>query len=110
MRGKKMVFKMPQIGRTVELDDAIVSEYVKTVEPSIVTESPFILALKQDFGHYPNEDEMSFDELSKYCDNVLLQELQFSASLPKLTQFLASGGEDALRNASSQQKAVKCVI
>ncbi len=105
-----MLFKMPKIGRTVELDDTIVSEYVKTVEPSIVTESPFILALKQDFGHYPSEDEMSSDELSKYCDNVLLQELQFSAALPKLTQFLASGGEDALRNASAQQKAVKCMI
>lgn len=105
-----MVFQMSKIGRIVELDDEIVSQYLKTVEPSVVTESPFILALKQDFGHYPNEDEMSSAELSKYCDNVLLQELQFSTELPKIAQFLATGGENALKTASSQQKAIKCMI
>ena len=103
MRGKKMIYAMPKIGRTVELDDSIVSEYIKTVQPSIVTESPFILALKQDYGHYPSEDEMSFGELSAYRNNVLLQELQFSAALPSLSNFLTAGGEDVLKNSSCEQ-------
>ena len=102
MRGGMMIFTMPKIGRTVELNDTIVSDYLKTVVPSIVSESPFILALKQDFGHFPTEDEMSSEELSKYCNNVLLQELRFSDSLPQISQFISSGGEKVLRNASSQ--------
>ena len=96
-----MVFKMQEIGRTIELDDDIVSKYLQTVEPRIITEAPFILALKQDFRHYPTEEEMSSSELSRYCNNVLLQELEFCAALPRLNRFLESGGEAALRNASS---------
>ena len=51
-----MVFKMQKIGRTIELDDDIVSKYLQTVEQRIITEAPFILVLKQDFGHYPTEE------------------------------------------------------
>ena len=110
MRGAKMIFRMPKIGRTVELDDQITSMYLKTVEPSVMTESPFILAMKVDFGHYPSEAEMSAEELSKYCNNVLLQELEFSAALPKITDFLSSGGEEAIRDATLSKKAVKFAI
>ena len=79
-----MRFRMPKIGRTIELDDRIVSAYLKTVDPSELTESPFILAMKADFGHYPDENEMSQEELNRYCNNVLLQELEFSAAMSRI--------------------------
>ncbi len=107
MRGVKMLYKMEKIGRTVELNDELVSMYLKTVEPSILTESPFILALKADFGKYPSAEEMSAEELSSYCNNVLLEELEFSMALPKIQTFLTSGGEKILRDATLKKKAVR---
>ncbi len=95
-----MVYNMPKIGRTVELDDWLVDAYLKTIEPSILTESLFIMALKADYGHYPTEEEMPQNELSDYCNNILLQELEFSVALPKITDFLSSGGEGMLRDAA----------
>ena len=72
-----MLFKMNKIGRTVELDDNIVKMYQKTIGSGVITEHPFIISLKADFGHYPDETEFSDKELSEYCNNVLLQEIPF---------------------------------
>ena len=73
-----MKYMIYSANRIVELDDRIVNAYLKTVDPAVLTESPFILAMMFDFGHFPNESEISNSELSDYCNNVLLQELEMA--------------------------------
>lgn len=105
-----MIFRMTKIGRVAELDDRIVSAYLKTVDPSELTESPFILAMKANFGHYPDETEMPQEEFNRYCNNVLLQELNFGAAIPEIAKFLSAGGEEVLRDAAKSKTTVRYMI
>ena len=73
-----MKFELKKLGITVDLDDELYNEYSKYDD---VRENNFgICILSKYWDNYKN---ISIDELSKLCDEVLLSNLKALALLPK---------------------------
>lgn len=75
-----MKYAISQLNREVELDDLLVNEYVKYDD---LTEYNFVIVLASKFGHLPTEEEISDEELSSICNEVLFGDLKALALLPK---------------------------
>ena len=73
-----------KLGRSVELDDALVKEYEKY---GPLTDSSFVIVLLSRYGHAPSEDELSDGELSQICNDVLLSELKTYTLVPETSSF-----------------------
>ena len=74
-----MKFTIGRLERTVELDDALVKKYCEYDE---LREQPFSIVIRTKFGHKPTPEEISDDDLSKLCNEILLSELKALAMLP----------------------------
>lgn len=107
-RGDCMQYKMPRIGRTATLDDRLVSQY--ELYNGKLREAPFGIAMEFDFGHFPTCDEMSDEDFSEYCNEVLLDELKTCAKIPQLINFLEKGGSDALADAANHRELIEITI
>ncbi len=77
-----MTYSIKRIGRTVELNDALVEEYLK-YEDSL-RDQPFSIVIRSTYGHEPSESEVSNEELSRLCNEVLLSELKAIAFMPEI--------------------------
>ena len=75
-----MQYTITKIGRTVTLDDKLVDKYTQYDE---LREHPFSIRIKSQFGHKPTIEEISDEELSKLCNEILLDELKALTLLPK---------------------------
>ena len=63
-----MKFDVVDLNRIVELDDEIVAEYCR-YKP--LSEDPFVIVAISEYGHEPTAQEVSDEELSKLCNEVL---------------------------------------
>lgn len=80
-----MLYTIGRINRTVNLNDDLVSKYLEYDE---LHEQPFSIVIRTRFGHAPSETEISDDDLSALCNDVLLSELKALALLPKAISFI----------------------
>ena len=75
-----MKYEIKKMGRIVELNDEIVNLYQQVGK---IDDSPFIIVIKSKFGHFPTEMEASDLELSKLCNEILMDELEAMTLIPK---------------------------
>jgi len=75
-----MQYTITRLNRTVELDDLLVEEYCKVEK---LREQPFSIVIKSQFGHAPTIEEISDEELSHLCNQILISELKALCLLPK---------------------------
>jgi hypothetical protein len=87
-----MRYAITGINRTVELSDELANEYRKYDE---LREQPFRIVIRSRFGHAPSRDEVSDEELSVICNEVLLHELKALALLPKAVTVVKQLAEHA---------------
>ncbi len=80
-----MKFDVVGLNRIVELDDEIVAEYCR-YKP--LSEDPFVIVAISEYGHEPTAQEVSDEELSKLCNEVLLSDLKALALLPNALAFV----------------------
>lgn len=80
-----MKYFIKHIGREVELNDEIVKVYQEYI---VLRDNPFSIAARSKFGHSPSKEEMSDEELSILCNEVMLSELKTLEMMPKVNQFL----------------------
>ena len=86
-----MKFDVTGLNRIVELNDDIVAEYCK-YKP--LSEDPFVIVAISEYGHEPTADEVSDEELSKMCNEVLLSDLKALALLPDALSFVEEHEQD----------------
>ena len=79
-----MKFDVVSLNRIVELDDEIVAEY-RRYKP--LSEDPFVIVAISEYGHEPTAQEVSDEELSKLCNEVLLSDLKALALLSNASAF-----------------------
>ncbi len=75
-----MLYTINRINRTVNLNDDLVNKYLEYDE---LHEESFSIVVRTKFGHAPTETEISDDDLSALCNEILLSELKALALLPK---------------------------
>ena len=75
----------------VDLDDELVAEYCKY---ETLREHPFCIVILSQFGHNPTVDEISDKELSKLCNEILLDELKALSLLPEVIKLIERRFED----------------
>lgn len=80
-----MLFELKKINRIVDLNDELVNEYTKYEE---LHENPFFISIRAEFKHNPTKEEISDEELSNFCNEILLDELKAYALLPKAIQII----------------------
>ena len=86
-----MKFDVAGLNRTVELDDKIVAEYCR-YKP--LSEDPFVIVAISEYGHEPTAQEVSDEELSILCNEVLLSDLKALALLPNALAFVDKNRQD----------------
>ena len=79
-----MKYYISQINRTVELNDELVKQHA---ELDVLHEAPFVIAVITEYGHEPDKEEISDEELSKFCNQVLASEIQALRDLPAVAEF-----------------------
>lgn len=80
-----MIYRINRIGRTVDLDDALVNKYTEYDE---LHEQSFSIAIRTKYGHNPSEEEVTDEDLSIFCNDILLTELKALALLPKAVMLI----------------------
>ena len=80
-----MKYHIERLNRTVELYDRIVEEYTKYEK---LRDQPFSIIVRNQFGHAPSQEEISDNDLSELCNEILLTELKAIAALPVTAQFI----------------------
>ena len=93
-----MKYYISQINRTVELDDELVRQHA---ELDILHEAPFVIAVITEYGHEPDQEEVSDEKLSEFCNQVLDSEIQALKALPYVAEF-ATRNEKMLREAAGR--------
>lgn len=86
-----MKFDVTGLNRIVELNDDIAAEYCKYKS---LSEDPFVIVAISEYGHEPTADEVSDEELSKMCNEVLLSDLKALALLPDALSFVEEHEQD----------------
>jgi len=85
-----MKYEIKRIGRTVDLDDEILKMYR---EYMVLRDNPFAIVARSQFGHNPTKEEISDEELSALCNEVMLSELKTIEIMPKISEFLEKNYE-----------------
>lgn len=86
-----MKYEITQLNRTVDLDDEIVKIYQ---EYSSLRENPFVIVILSTYECEPTEEDVSNEELSKLCNEVMLNELKTLSLLPKALAYIESHYEE----------------
>lgn len=76
-----MKYTISALNRSIELDDTLVNEYLKYDD---IMECNFVLAVISKIGHLPKKEEISEEELSKLCNEVLLDDLKVMIDFPQI--------------------------
>ena len=97
-----MKYFITRLDRTVELDDILVQKYC---EYENLREQPFSIVIKSKFGHKPTKEEISDEELSKICNEILLSELKALGMLPNALHVLQQHYYD-IQNASKNGNCI----
>jgi hypothetical protein len=66
---------------------------------------PFSIAVKSKFGHAPSKEEMPDEELSAFCNGVLLQEMEALSLLPRAVKAATRHEKELHRYAQTGQLA-----
>ena len=91
-----MKYMISQLNREVELDDRLLNEYVKY---SDLAEYQFCIAIRTKFGN--NSSNISDEELSLLCNEVLLGELKALTLLPKALEVISKHRADLKESAKN---------
>lgn len=75
-----MKYFIEKLNRMVDLNDEIVDVYLQM--ESKLRDNPFIIATYGKFGHIPTKEEVTDEDFSNYCNEILLNEIQFDVELP----------------------------
>lgn len=86
-----MLYNITRLNRTVNLDDRLVQEYTKVDE---IREQSFSIVIRSRFGHNPTEEEISDEELSNLCNEILFSEMKALALLPNAISFVCNNYEE----------------
>lgn len=85
-----MKYYIERLNRTVELDDDLVNEYCKYEK---LRDQPFSIAVRTEYGCAPTEEQVSNEELSNFCNEVLLHELKIMTAMPKIMKTIKENYE-----------------
>ncbi len=101
--GMSMIFTSKRLNnRIIDLNDCLVNEYCKYTE---LRDNNFFIVIKSKYGRIPSEDEVSREELSRLCNEILLSELKAMALLPKALEKV-----EELTKASRNNEAIECQL
>jgi hypothetical protein len=82
-----MKYYISKIDRTIELDDELMNEYCKYED---LRETTLLASIYMQYGKAPTKDEMSDEEFSKMCNEILYYQLKAvllaPITLEKITQ------------------------
>jgi hypothetical protein len=92
-----MKYYIPEIDRTAELDDELVKEYCKS---DSLRGNTFILQLYMEYGKIPTRDELSDEEFSVMCNEILFDTIKCLALLPSALQTIYGNWEEWNRKAA----------
>lgn len=98
-----MLYKINRLNRTVDLDDILVNKYC---EYETLRDQPFSIVIRSKYGHCPTKEELSDEELSKICNEVLFSELKALALLPKALSVVAENYDDFVKQ-TKENKIIK---
>ena len=75
-------------GRTISIDDKLVEKFLVLNNASEIEETSInnVLTIRiiSKFGHNPSVQEISDEKLSLLCNSILLSELEFYNSFPRV--------------------------
>lgn len=85
-----MEYCIKELNRTVELDNIIVSKYLKL--ESELRDAPFVISL---YSVYEDEEikNLSDADLSQFCNEVLLDEIQVDLDLPNVIETIVKNND-----------------
>jgi hypothetical protein len=86
-----MKYYLPKANRTIELDDKLVEEYCKH---DSLRENTFFVAFALEYGRYPTQEEMSDDEFTKACNELLCDDIKTLELLPQALEVINSNREE----------------
>lgn len=95
-----MKYTIERLHRTVELNDELVEKYCQYDE---LHDQSFSIVVRTKFGHIPTEEEVSNEELSKICNDILLEELKALSLLPQAVLF-ADEHKDLIQNCADNMR------
>lgn len=101
-----MEYYIKHLNRKILLDDVIVSQYLKL--ESELRDAPFIISL---YSVYEDEEikNLSDDDLSRFCNEVLLDEIQVDLDLPNVIETIVKN-KDKFETASKNSELLECNI
>lgn len=85
-----MRYEIKRIGRTVELMDDLANEVLKYKD---IIDSFFMMDIRDAYGQNTSESDVSNEELSMLCNEVLLTELKAMCMLPQAIEHIESNYE-----------------
>lgn len=83
---RNMEYYIKKINRTVILDDEIVEKFLETGEE--LTSEFFAYRIFLKYDCYPTKEQVPDEELSAFCNEVLLSELKMYLDFPKICAWL----------------------
>ncbi len=92
-----MLYQINRINRNVELDDELVNKYLEYDE---LHEQIFSIVIRSEYGHAPTVDEVSNEDLSALCNEVLFSELKALALLPKAIMKIYDNYEEYIKKSN----------
>jgi hypothetical protein len=93
-----MKYYIPEMDRTAELDDELVKEYCKH---DSLRGNTFLVAFCMEYGKIPTRDEVSDDEFSEMCNELLADDIKCLAMLPAALAIINSNREEWHRKAAA---------
>lgn len=101
-----MLYTIKRLNRTVNLDDDLVDKYCQY---DILRDQPFSIIVRSKYGHCPTQEELSDEDLSIICNDVLLAELKTLALLPEAMSVIKQN-YDTLYKQTQEGKLVEYKI
>ncbi len=93
-----MRYYIERLNRTVELDDRLVRIYT---EYERLRDQPFSIVVRCKYGHAPSTDEVSDEELSVFCNQILLSELKALSIIPRMQGYFNEHESDYIELAKN---------
>lgn len=101
-----MKYEIKALNRIAILNDELVEIYSQYRQ---LRDNPFVIRVISKYGYEPSVDELSEDDFSQLCNEVLLDELEFVISMPELSKIIEKYSAE-LKNATAHKRLVNIVL